>query len=255
METRRWTTLAPALPQKAGATRRPRTGQEAERRQGSTPRTRPARPSRPRPRPSPSHAARASKASARAGPPAAEPFPAAGSPPVAKPAGSGEDARAWPRADPRGLGRRSANFHRKQGDRSGARRRDREGTADGRHRRADEREAPRGDSQLAVAQEFKGSGRNVDVPAPALGGDPDAAGASGRRGRRPPASSSSSSGSTGAARRRPSGSSLAAQAAGQEAHAGCGDTFRAAATEQLEVSGSRAGVPVVRGKEGADPRR
>jgi fused signal recognition particle receptor len=32
-----------------------------------------------------------------------------------------------------------------------------------------------------------------------------------------------------------------------------GDTFRAAATEQLEVWGSRVGAPVVRGKEGADP--
>jgi fused signal recognition particle receptor len=32
-----------------------------------------------------------------------------------------------------------------------------------------------------------------------------------------------------------------------------GDTFRAAATEQLEIWGSRVGAPVVRGKEGADP--
>jgi fused signal recognition particle receptor len=32
-----------------------------------------------------------------------------------------------------------------------------------------------------------------------------------------------------------------------------GDTFRAAAAEQLEVWGDRVGVPVVRGKEGADP--
>jgi fused signal recognition particle receptor len=32
-----------------------------------------------------------------------------------------------------------------------------------------------------------------------------------------------------------------------------GDTFRAAATEQLMVWGQRAGVPVVRGKEGSDP--
>ncbi len=34
---------------------------------------------------------------------------------------------------------------------------------------------------------------------------------------------------------------------------GAGDTFRAAAVEQLEVWGQRADVPVVRGKEGADP--
>jgi fused signal recognition particle receptor len=34
---------------------------------------------------------------------------------------------------------------------------------------------------------------------------------------------------------------------------GAGDTFRAAATEQLEVWGERAGVPVVSGKEGQDP--
>jgi fused signal recognition particle receptor len=32
-----------------------------------------------------------------------------------------------------------------------------------------------------------------------------------------------------------------------------GDTFRAAAAEQLEIWGQRASVPVVRGKEGADP--
>jgi len=32
-----------------------------------------------------------------------------------------------------------------------------------------------------------------------------------------------------------------------------GDTFRAAATEQLEVWGSRVGAPVARGKEGGDP--
>ncbi len=32
-----------------------------------------------------------------------------------------------------------------------------------------------------------------------------------------------------------------------------GDTFRAAATEQLEVWGKRAGVPVVKGKPGGDP--
>ena len=32
-----------------------------------------------------------------------------------------------------------------------------------------------------------------------------------------------------------------------------GDTFRAAATEQLEIWGQRVGAPVVRGKEGADP--
>jgi fused signal recognition particle receptor len=32
-----------------------------------------------------------------------------------------------------------------------------------------------------------------------------------------------------------------------------GDTFRAAATEQLEVWGARVGAPVVRGKEGSDP--
>jgi fused signal recognition particle receptor len=32
-----------------------------------------------------------------------------------------------------------------------------------------------------------------------------------------------------------------------------GDTFRAAATEQLEVWGERSGCPVVKGKEGADP--
>jgi fused signal recognition particle receptor len=32
-----------------------------------------------------------------------------------------------------------------------------------------------------------------------------------------------------------------------------GDTFRAAATEQLEIWGQRTGAPVVKGKEGADP--
>jgi fused signal recognition particle receptor len=48
---------------------------------------------------------------------------------------------------------------------------------------------------------------------------------------------------------------LAAQlrAAGKNVLLGAGDTFRAAATEQLEVWGGRVGVEVVRGKEGADP--
>ncbi len=48
---------------------------------------------------------------------------------------------------------------------------------------------------------------------------------------------------------------LAAQfkAAGKTVLLAAGDTFRAAATEQLEVWGSRVGAPVVRGKEGADP--
>ena len=32
-----------------------------------------------------------------------------------------------------------------------------------------------------------------------------------------------------------------------------GDTFRAAAVQQLEVWGKRVGADVVRGKEGADP--
>src|SRR5262249_29607817 len=32
-----------------------------------------------------------------------------------------------------------------------------------------------------------------------------------------------------------------------------GDTFRAAATEQLEIWGQRTGCPVVKGKEGGDP--
>jgi fused signal recognition particle receptor len=48
---------------------------------------------------------------------------------------------------------------------------------------------------------------------------------------------------------------LAAQyaSAGKRVLLAAGDTFRAAATEQLEVWGSRANVPVVRGKEGQDP--
>lgn len=48
---------------------------------------------------------------------------------------------------------------------------------------------------------------------------------------------------------------LAAQQAkrGQRVILAAGDTFRAAAVEQLEIWGQRAGVPVVRGKEGADP--
>ncbi len=41
--------------------------------------------------------------------------------------------------------------------------------------------------------------------------------------------------------------------AGKSVVLAAGDTFRAAAVEQLEVWGSRVGVPVVRGKEGADP--
>jgi fused signal recognition particle receptor len=48
---------------------------------------------------------------------------------------------------------------------------------------------------------------------------------------------------------------LAAQlrAQGKSVIMAAGDTFRAAATEQLEVWGGRVGVPVVRGKEGGDP--
>jgi fused signal recognition particle receptor len=48
---------------------------------------------------------------------------------------------------------------------------------------------------------------------------------------------------------------LAAQVKGQGRTVilGAGDTFRAAAPEQLEVWGQRVNVPVVRGKEGSDP--
>ena len=40
---------------------------------------------------------------------------------------------------------------------------------------------------------------------------------------------------------------------GKKVILGAGDTFRAAAVEQLEEWGKRAGVPVVRGKDGSDP--
>jgi fused signal recognition particle receptor len=43
------------------------------------------------------------------------------------------------------------------------------------------------------------------------------------------------------------------RAGGHSVLLGAGDTFRAAAGEQLEVWAERVGVPVVRGKEGADP--
>ncbi len=43
------------------------------------------------------------------------------------------------------------------------------------------------------------------------------------------------------------------QAQGRKVLLAAGDTFRAAATEQLEVWGARVGAPVVRGKEAADP--
>jgi fused signal recognition particle receptor len=43
------------------------------------------------------------------------------------------------------------------------------------------------------------------------------------------------------------------KAAGKKVILAAGDTFRAAATEQLEVWGERAGVPVVKGKSGGDP--
>jgi fused signal recognition particle receptor len=42
-------------------------------------------------------------------------------------------------------------------------------------------------------------------------------------------------------------------AAGKKVLLAAGDTFRAAATEQLEIWGQRTGCPVVRGKEGGDP--
>jgi fused signal recognition particle receptor len=43
------------------------------------------------------------------------------------------------------------------------------------------------------------------------------------------------------------------QAAGKKVVLAAGDTFRAAAVQQLEVWGKRIGVEVVKGKEGADP--
>jgi fused signal recognition particle receptor len=43
------------------------------------------------------------------------------------------------------------------------------------------------------------------------------------------------------------------QATGKKVLLGAGDTFRAAAGEQLEIWAARVGAPVVRGKEGADP--
>jgi fused signal recognition particle receptor len=42
-------------------------------------------------------------------------------------------------------------------------------------------------------------------------------------------------------------------AAGKKVVLGAGDTFRAAAVQQLEVWGKRVGAEVIRGKEGADP--
>jgi fused signal recognition particle receptor len=41
--------------------------------------------------------------------------------------------------------------------------------------------------------------------------------------------------------------------AGHSVLLGAGDTFRAAAGEQLEIWAERVGAPIVRGKEGADP--
>jgi len=43
------------------------------------------------------------------------------------------------------------------------------------------------------------------------------------------------------------------QSQGKKVLLAAGDTFRAAATEQLEVWGTKVGAPVVRGKEGGDP--
>ena len=43
------------------------------------------------------------------------------------------------------------------------------------------------------------------------------------------------------------------KAAGHSVLLGAGDTFRAAAGEQLEIWADRVGAPIVRGKEGADP--
>jgi fused signal recognition particle receptor len=40
---------------------------------------------------------------------------------------------------------------------------------------------------------------------------------------------------------------------GKKVLLGAGDTFRAAATEQLEIWGQRTGCPVIKGKEGSDP--
>lgn len=43
------------------------------------------------------------------------------------------------------------------------------------------------------------------------------------------------------------------KAAGKSVYLGAADTFRAAATEQLEIWGQRVGVPVIKQKMGADP--
>src|SRR6202011_6330706 len=43
------------------------------------------------------------------------------------------------------------------------------------------------------------------------------------------------------------------KAAGKSVILGAGDTFRAAAGEQLDVWADRAEVPIVRGKDGSDP--
>jgi fused signal recognition particle receptor len=43
------------------------------------------------------------------------------------------------------------------------------------------------------------------------------------------------------------------QAEGKKVMLAAGDTFRAAASEQLSIWGERAGIPVIKHKEGADP--
>jgi fused signal recognition particle receptor len=43
------------------------------------------------------------------------------------------------------------------------------------------------------------------------------------------------------------------QSQGKKVMLAAGDTFRAAASEQLSIWGERAGIPVIQHKEGADP--
>ena len=158
------------------------------------------------------------------------------------PRASARGARARPGAHALRLRRPPGRDLRGQeGDRSVGRRRDREGAADRRHRRAHQPEAAGGDPQLAVAQRAGRSRRGLGVPAPAQ--PPRCC----RCPRRPSTSARARPfvlliiGVNGSGKTTTIGKLAAKLAAdGKKVLLAAGDTFRAAAAEQLDVWAKRA---------------
>ena len=226
-----------------GGRRRPaRPGAE-----GPAARGHPPRPSAPAPRSCPSRARRARRSSCRSTsrPPRPPPGSRSATPPRWCP--------GWPRPAPAGCPRSAscspaARRSTRPGRRAG------EGAADRRHRRAHQPEAARATCKRSLDSKELGDPRRSGR---------SCAGAAARSSavEAPPLDFGAPNpfvllviGVNGSGKTTTIGK-LAAQLQGQGKSVllAAGDTFRAAATEQLEVWGKRVGVPVVRGKEGADP--